>query len=148
MSTTHNHTCESWINRHTCHHLADFGQFVFFSFSAPNSMSNLRPSLTRRKSGGSMKSKFSSSPKPKLCICRITDAKLVRLISGSVNSGRLKSLLRYINEYTHLEQHDHNALYVDLLQLVKLPQSVSVARVNGSYNEIYVQSRYQSRSEY
>ena len=62
-------------------------------------MSSLRPSLTVRWSGGSIKSKFSRFPKPKLCICRMTEAKFVRLISGSVNSGRLKSLLHYTDEY-------------------------------------------------
>ncbi|MNT60016.1 hypothetical protein D3C72_1975720 [compost metagenome] len=39
-------------------------------------------------SGGSMKGKASMSPRRKWSICRITAARLVRRISGSVKAGR------------------------------------------------------------
>ncbi|CSI66340.1 Uncharacterised protein [Vibrio cholerae] len=43
-----------------------------------------------RLSGASTKGKASISPSPNAVICKITEAKLVRRISGSVNSGRDK----------------------------------------------------------
>ncbi len=41
-----------------------------------------------RESGGSMKGKSAMSPSPSAVICRMTEARLVRRISGSVNAGR------------------------------------------------------------
>ncbi len=41
-----------------------------------------------RASGGSMNGNFGTSPRPIAAICRMTEARLVRRISGSVNSGR------------------------------------------------------------
>ncbi len=58
------------------------------SDSAPSSMSVRWPSRTSRPSGGSTKGKASMSPSRSACICRITAARLVRWISGSVNAGR------------------------------------------------------------
>ena len=73
----------------------------FLGARAPSSSSSLRPSFTKRLSGGSIKSKFSTVPKRRLAICRITDAKLVRRISGSVYSGRLsKSSCEYRRIHT------------------------------------------------
>lgn len=46
------------------------------------------PSRIARESGGSTKGNFSMSPRPSAVICRMTAARLVRRISGSVNSGR------------------------------------------------------------
>lgn len=63
-----------------------------WSFSAgsraPSSCSRLTPSLMLRESGGSRNGKAAMSPSPAAVICRITEARLVRRISGSVNSGR------------------------------------------------------------
>ena len=71
------------------------------SSNAPSSMSSLRPSLTNRKSGGVIKSNDCTSPSCSRSICKITDAKFVRRISGSVNSGRLlKSSSEYIRIHT------------------------------------------------
>ena len=46
------------------------------------------PSRTWRRSGGSRNAKSSTSPRPSAAICRITEARLVRRISGSVKRGR------------------------------------------------------------
>ncbi len=46
------------------------------------------PSRMARRSGASTNGKFSMSPSPSAVICRITAARLVRRISGSVNAGR------------------------------------------------------------
>ena len=42
----------------------------------------------RRRVGGSTNGKAATSPSPNAVICKMTDARLVRRISGSVNSGR------------------------------------------------------------
>ncbi len=63
-----------------------------WSFSAgsraPSSWSRLTPSLMLRESGGSRNGKAAMSPSPAAVICRMTEARLVRRISASVNSGR------------------------------------------------------------
>lgn len=46
------------------------------------------PSLMLRLSGGSMKGNLAMSPSPAAVIWRMTEARLVRRISASVNSGR------------------------------------------------------------
>ncbi len=46
------------------------------------------PSRTLRRSGGSTNGNAATSPSPSALICRMTLARLVRRISGSVNSGR------------------------------------------------------------
>ncbi len=58
------------------------------SASAPSSSSSSTPSRIERASGGSMNGNAATSPRPSAVICRMTDARLVRRISGSVNSGR------------------------------------------------------------
>ena len=59
---------------------------------APSSCSTRRPSLIWDATGASTNGKFSISPSPAWAIWRMTVARLVRRISGSVNSGReLKS---------------------------------------------------------
>ena len=64
--------------------------------SAPSSKSRTRPSFTVRRSGGSMNGKEAMSPRRRASICRMTDARLVRRISGSVNAGRsVKSVSEY-----------------------------------------------------
>ena len=55
---------------------------------APSSVSSAIPSRTERASGGSRNGNEPTSPNPIAVICRITEARLVRRISGSVNSGR------------------------------------------------------------
>jgi hypothetical protein len=55
---------------------------------APSSSSSCTPSRTCRLSGGSTNGNAAMSPSPSAVICRITDARFVRRISGSVNSGR------------------------------------------------------------
>ena len=48
-----------------------------------------------------MKGKSSTSPRPNTSICSTTAARLVRMISGSVNSGRwLKSASLYRRRHT------------------------------------------------
>ena len=42
------------------------------------------------RSGASTNGKAAMSPSSAAAICRMTDARLVRRISGSVNSGRLR----------------------------------------------------------
>ena len=66
------------------------------SVSAPSSRSRFTPSLMARDAGGCTNGKREMSPgsrtTPIAIICRMTAARLVRRISGSVNSGReLKS---------------------------------------------------------
>ena len=56
--------------------------------SAPSSSSSWTPAVTLRLSGGSTNGNRPMSPSPSEAICRITEARLVRRISGSVNSGR------------------------------------------------------------
>ena len=46
------------------------------------------PAATLRVSGGSTNGNLATSPSPRAVIWRITEARLVRRISGSVNSGR------------------------------------------------------------
>ena len=58
------------------------------SSSAPSSCSSAMPSRTWRRSGGSRNGKSSTSPRSIAAICRITAARLVRRISGSVKRGR------------------------------------------------------------
>ncbi len=55
---------------------------------APSSSSNRTPSATLRSSGGSTNGKSAISPRSSAAIRKMTDARLVRRISGSVNSGR------------------------------------------------------------
>ncbi|MNP25048.1 hypothetical protein D3C76_1178400 [compost metagenome] len=57
--------------------------------TADSSCSRLKPSLMALPSGGSMNGKASIAPRRRCSICRITAARLVRRISGSVNAGRL-----------------------------------------------------------
>ena len=66
------------------------------SSNAPNSSNSFIPSWIWRLSGASTNGNASISSKPNAVICKITEAKLVRKISGSVNSGReLKSSSEY-----------------------------------------------------
>ena len=55
---------------------------------APSPTRRVTASRTARASGGSTKGNDSTSPSLSSAICRMTDARLVRRISGSVNSGR------------------------------------------------------------
>ena len=59
-------------------------------FTACNSSSSVKPSLIFLLSGACTNGNCAISPKPKASICKITEAKFVRRISGSVNSGRDK----------------------------------------------------------
>ena len=61
--------------------------------SAPSSSSSRMPSLMLRASGGSTNGNAAMSPRPSAAICRMTDARFVRRISGSVNSGRAVEVL-------------------------------------------------------
>ncbi|SKT89888.1 Uncharacterised protein [Mycobacteroides abscessus subsp. abscessus] len=54
------------------------------ALNAPSSCSSCTPSRMLRLSGGSRNGKFSISPSCSAAICRITAARLVRRISGSV----------------------------------------------------------------
>ena len=56
--------------------------------NAFSSASRVSPSAMLRASGGSMNGNFGTSPRPIAAICKMTEARLVRRISGSVNSGR------------------------------------------------------------
>ncbi len=58
------------------------------SATAFSSSSSLTPSVMARGSGGSTNGKPRTSPSRAAAICRMTLARLVRWISGSVNSGR------------------------------------------------------------
>ena len=73
--------------------LADLLSFSLSGLPAGSSAaisSNKRtPSVILRLSGASTKGKLAMSPRSKACICKITVAKLVRNISGSVNSALL-----------------------------------------------------------
>ncbi len=53
-----------------------------------------------RESGGSMKGKSAMSPSPSAVICRMTEARLVRRISGSVNRGRAS---KSSSEYSRMQ---------------------------------------------
>ncbi len=57
--------------------------------NAPSSSSSRTPSAMFLDSGGSMNGNSAMSPRSSAAICRMTEARLVRRISGSVNSGRL-----------------------------------------------------------
>ena len=59
-------------------------------YIAPSSSNNRIPSRIYLESGASTKGNAAILPKPNEVICKITEAKLVRNISGSVNSGRDK----------------------------------------------------------
>ena len=61
---------------------------VAVSSIARSSSSSRTPSVIWRESGGSTNGNRATSPRPKDVICRMTEARLVRRISGSVNSGR------------------------------------------------------------
>ena len=52
-----------------------------------------RRRVTLRRSGGSTNGNAAMSPRPSAVICRMTEARLVRRISGSVNSGRRLEVL-------------------------------------------------------
>ncbi len=56
--------------------------------TAPISTSRSNAALTPRESGGVRNGNAVMSPKPSASICRMTEARLVRRISGSVNSAR------------------------------------------------------------
>jgi hypothetical protein len=58
-------------------------------FTAASSSSSAYPSTIERWSGGSTKGNRATSPSPTAVIWRMTDARFVRRISGSVNSGRV-----------------------------------------------------------
>jgi len=64
------------------------GTAIRSSSMAPNSRSSRRPSLICAESGGSTNGNLAMSPSFACAICRITEARLVRRISGSVNAGR------------------------------------------------------------
>ena len=64
-----------------------FRTSVAVGSSAPSSSSSCTPSVMLRLSGGSRNGNAAMSPRPAAVICRMTDARLVRRISGSVNSG-------------------------------------------------------------
>ena len=53
-----------------------------------------------RLSGSSMNGNAAMSPRPIEVICRMTDARLVRRISGSVNSGRFS---KSSSEYSRMQ---------------------------------------------
>ncbi|OPZ52285.1 MAG: hypothetical protein BWY91_02378 [bacterium ADurb.BinA028] len=55
---------------------------------ARNSSSSRTPSVMFRSSGGSTNGNAATSPSPRVVIWRMTEARLVRRISGSVKSGR------------------------------------------------------------
>ena len=54
---------------------------------APSSSNSRMPSRIYLESGDSTNGKAAISPNPNDVICNITEAKFVRNISGSVNSG-------------------------------------------------------------
>ena len=58
--------------------------------NALTSYNTFLPSLIILSSGGSIKGKSSISPKFKAIICNMTADKFVRIISGSVNCGRVR----------------------------------------------------------
>ncbi len=76
-----------------------FGSFSAGS-SAPSSWSSCTPSRMLRWSGGSMKGNFSISPRPAAVIWRMTEARFVRRISASVNSGRAS---KSASEYSRMQ---------------------------------------------
>lgn len=68
--------------------------------NAPSSWRSWTPSRMLRWSGGSMNGNFSISPRPAAVICRITEARFVRRISASVNSGRAS---KSSSEYSRMQ---------------------------------------------
>ena len=68
--------------------------------SAPSSWRSWTPSRMLRWSGGSMKGNFSMSPRPAAVIWRMTEARFVRRISASVNSGRAR---KSSSEYSRMQ---------------------------------------------
>ena len=66
--------------------LARVGRRSSMRAAAPRAAAT--PSVIWRESGGSTNGKRAMSPRPSDVICRMTEARLVRRISGSVNSGR------------------------------------------------------------
>ena len=81
------------------------------SSKAPNSCNNFTPSFTKRLSGASMKGNSSTGPNFKSCICRMTEARFVRKISASVNSGRpIKSASSYKRIQIPAETRPHRPL--------------------------------------
>ena len=71
------------------------------SASAPSSVSSRIPSATWLRSGASTNGKSATSPSPASVICRITEARLVRRISGSVNCGPAPQILLAIEADAH-----------------------------------------------
>ena len=63
--------------------------------NAPSSSSSWLPAETLHISGDSTKRKRATSPRPSEVICRITAARLVRRVPGSVNRTSSKSALEY-----------------------------------------------------
>lgn len=88
----HQHPRHPRIHRNLGQLAADRRQFgvagLGTSRDAPSSSRSPIPSFTARWSGGSTKGNAAMSPRPRAVICKITDARLVRRISGSVNAGR------------------------------------------------------------
>ena len=75
---------------------------------APSSSSNRTPSAMFLDSGGSTNGKSAMSPRSSAAIWRMTEARLVRRISGSVNSGRLsKSASVYSRMHTPSDVRPH-----------------------------------------
>ena len=72
----------------------------FAGWRAPSSVRSATPSLTWRRSGPSTNGNSSTSPRPSAAICRMTEARLVRRISGSVNSGRER---KSSSEYSRMQ---------------------------------------------
>ena len=66
---------------------------------APSSLSSATPSRTARESGACRKGNFWISPRPSASIARMTLARWVRRISGSVNSGRAS---KFSSEYIRI----------------------------------------------
>ena len=64
-----------------------------------------------RRSGGSTNGNDSMAPRSSAVICRMTEARLVRRISGSVNSGRAsKSTCEYSRMQMPSEVRPHRPL--------------------------------------
>ena len=81
------HAAQPRVDRQRGERAADGGQLSGPGSSAPSSCSSARPSPTARGSGCSTNGNSARSPRSSEIICRMTDARLVRRISGSVNSG-------------------------------------------------------------
>ena len=72
------------------------GSCMDFALIAPISVSSATPSAIARRSGGSMKGKSATLPRRSAAICKITLAREVRRISGSVYGSRpSKSVCEY-----------------------------------------------------